>query len=1004
MIYRGADRMATSKPSLFKSSLFKPSLMTIALIAAGMSLGVVNAKDRSMKNTDKQSAERYALLAAEGEEPIDATETDSADEEEEGEVVVVTGYRGSLLRSIDEKRHADAVTEQLSADDLGSLPDISIADALTRLPGISAVRTGGQAAEINIRGLSGPFILTTMNGREQTSTSGSRSVAFDQYPSELISSGTVYKSQKASLIEGGIAGTVELKTASPLSNKKDHIFNVNVRGMYNDRADEISDSNKTGNRLSFSYQGKFAEDTLGVSLGYARLDQPHVSTQFIGLHYDANQDFNNDQIPDIHYSEGLELQHKGGTELRQGYVGAIEWAPNSDFVLKTDAFISKFDSEQFARGFRVKFGGAGAQYYNPIFEGNNVIGATVVRTPASFTRVEIVNDDDTKIANIENFGMNAQWNLTNQFTLTADATYSSADSDFQNRLLWSYVTEDATAANPVFDSNVAINYRLNGLNVADVSFNQDFTNLDQVMAAKYGSYPYIYSDNLRAFKLDGLYELDNNNWFRSFEMGYRYSEREYSRNRAVFQFGDEGAVSDSERPFRLTSDLATPQSFSGAFSHFPNYLAIDIDAVLAAWLPNGTRAGQSWGDSWTLTESGDVFENITAAYFQANIDMDVGNTPVTGNIGLRVVHTDQSATTLQFVDGDVLRGAQNIVDDFGVVNGDYAPGILGIKFTDYLPSMNLNFKITENSQIRFAAARVMSRPPIERLSSTLGGTYTELASDLETVARFDANNDNNPKLKPFKADQFDLSYEYYFDDSEGAFVAAVFYKDIKSFIDTFATPNYDFAANGFNVLETFGDPNIIDPDTGIPQSVFRVINGTYTTAVNNTEGGYMAGLELAYTQVFSMLPSPWSGLGVNVSYAYTDSEVSRFVSDLPGEVDNDTRFGGTTLKLPVEGLSRDVVSATLFYEYEGFETRINARHRSKFVHNQIAVNRQVTYFDGETVFDYQASYAFSEQGTILFQVNNLTDQSNKSYFGSEAQTGTIQLFGRQFFLGMTYQF
>jgi iron complex outermembrane recepter protein len=985
--------------------ILKPSLLTLALMTAGMSAQLVFAQEQQAAGAQvKEEAPITADELSENTQAAENAEQTDVAETEEGQVVVITGYRGSLVRSLDEKRAADTVTEQLSSDDLGSLPDISIADALTRLPGISAVRTGGQAAEINIRGLSGPFILTTMNGREQTSTSGSRSVSFDQYPSELISSGTVYKSQKASLIEGGIAGTVELKTASPLANRKEHTFNVNVRGMYNDRADEVFDSNSVGNRLSFSYQGKFADDTLGISLGYARLDQPHVSTQFIGLHYNENQDFDNDNIPDIHYSEGLELQHKGGTELRQGYVGAIEWAPTQDFIFKTDAFISKFDSEQFARGFRVKFGGPGANYYNPIFEGNNVIGANVVRTPQSFTRVEIANDDDTKIADIANYGMNAQWNLTEQFTLTADATYSSASSDFQNRLLWSYVTEDANAATPVFDSNVAINYRLNGLNVADVGFNQEFTNLDQVMAAKYGSYPYIYSDNLRAFKLDGVYELRNNDWFSSFEVGYRYSEREYRRERGVFQYGNEGAVSDTEGPFQLNSELATVTGFSGDFAHFPDYLAIDIDGVLAAWLPNRPEPGRSWADSWTMQQSGDVFENITAGYFQANIDAEVGNIPVTGNVGVRVVHTDQSATTLQNVEGDVERGAQNIVDDFGVVNSDYAPGILGTKFTDYLPSLNLNFKVTDNSQVRFAAARVMSRPPIERLSSTLGGTYSIISTDDETYARFDASNNDNPLLKPFKADQYDLSYEYYFDDSNGAFVAAIFYKDVKSFIDTFSTPNYDFAGNGFSVLDTYVDPDYDDGGSGVPAPELRVENGTYTTAVNNTEGGYMAGLELAYTQVFTMLPEPWSGLGATVSYSYTDSEVERFVSDLPGEVDDDTRFGGTTIALPVEGLSRDVLSATLFYEYENFETRINARHRSEFVHNQIAVNRQVTYFDGETVFDYQASYAFSDQGTVLFQINNLTDQSNKSYFGSTAQTGTIQLFGRQFFLGLTYQF
>ncbi|MEL7443534.1 MAG: TonB-dependent receptor plug domain-containing protein, partial [Pseudomonadota bacterium] len=150
------------------------------------------------------------------------------------ERIEVRGFSTSLIQSLNQKRFSDTVSEQISADDLGGLPDVSMADALTRLPGISAVRTGGQAAQINIRGLSGDFVFSTLNGREQVSTSGSRAIEFDQYPSELISEAAVYKSPKASLIEGGIAGTVELKTASPLAIEEQHKFSANMRGMYND--------------------------------------------------------------------------------------------------------------------------------------------------------------------------------------------------------------------------------------------------------------------------------------------------------------------------------------------------------------------------------------------------------------------------------------------------------------------------------------------------------------------------------------------------------------------------------------------------------------------------------------------------------------------------------------------------------------------------------------------------------------------------------------------------
>ena len=335
---------------------FKPNLVVSAFLASGLMMGNLPLyAQESQNNTEEEN-------------------------EESVEVIEVVGFSTSLIKSLNQKRFSDTVTEQLSADDLGGLPDVSIADALTRLPGITAVRTGGQAAEINIRGLSGEFVFSTLNGREQVSTTGNRAIDFSQYPSELISSGAVYKSPKASLIEGGVAGTVELKTASPLSNSEQHTFTANIRGMFNDRADEVPGANEYGQRISFSYQGKYFDETLGVALGYARLFQPFVATQFIGLAY--NRVLSEDDCEGCEgarFSEGFEMQHLGGEETRDGYVATIEWAPVDNFTLKSDIFYSKFDSENFARGFRVKLEAPNNQISNPVIVDNHVIGANVNR-------------------------------------------------------------------------------------------------------------------------------------------------------------------------------------------------------------------------------------------------------------------------------------------------------------------------------------------------------------------------------------------------------------------------------------------------------------------------------------------------------------------------------------------------------------------------------------------------------------------------------------------------
>lgn len=982
----------------------KLSVLTMALATAGFSVVYTPQLAFAAETTPTQQEAKQAQddnIKNDTNTNTESVETNkkASDEAANIERIEVKGYSKSLIDSLDAKRYGDTVSEQLSADDLGALPDVSMADALTRLPGISAVRTGGQAAEINIRGMSGGFVFSTLNGREQVSTSGTRSIEFDQYPSELISSAAVYKSPKASLIEGGVAGTVELQTVSPLQSDKDHSFLVNARGMYNDRASEVYGADEYGHRLSMSYQGKFFDDTLGVALGYARLKQPSVATQFIGLAYNDSKEVDGlandtngpiDAPANEYISEGFELQHLGGVEIRNGYMGAIEWAPRDNFKLKADAFLSRFDSESFARGFRVKFGGSGAAIANPVLDGNSVIGGTFNRTSKSYTRVETVNDDNQDFDEVNSFGLNADWQVTDRLNVAADISYSSAKSNFRNGLLWANVAVDANADTPVFDDNVSISYQLNGLNLPDVGFNQAdaFTDLDRVMVSKYGIYPYENEDAVKAYRLDFKYDLEND-YISSVEFGVRYSDRNYSNRRSVFEYGNDGAFSSAEPPLKLTSDMASVVDWQGEFSYFPSYLAIDLDAALAAWFPEGIpQPVQTWGNadgvldakgyttnySWTVLQSGEVFEKVFAAYAMVNFDTEIGGIPVTGNLGLRRVETDQSATVLENVGAHPELGAQYIVDDLGIVNNYYAPKIKGIDYVDYLPSLNLSFKITEDSQIRLAAAKVMSRPPINRLAGDASATAN---SD----GVINGSSTNNPYLKPFYADQYDISYEKYFD--EGAFVAALFYKNIDSFIDTVAITNFDFKGNGFNVPDY-----IVDPVTGVQTSTS---NGTYTTAMNNAEGGYIRGLELAYTQVFASLPDLFSGLGFNASYSYTESEVQSITS-----------LGGDSATQSLPGLSNNVFSATLFYGYEGFETRISARYRDAFVSEQVAINDQVVNFDSETVMDYQASYQVTDGLNVLFQVNNLTDEPTKSYFGTEQKTGTLQYFGREFFLGFTY--
>jgi len=131
---------------------------------------------------------------------------------------------------------------------------------------------------------------------------------------------------------------------------------------------------------------------------------------------------------------------------------------------------------------------------------------------------------------------------------------------------------------------------------------------------------------------------------------------------------------------------------------------------------------------------------------------------------------------------------------------------------------------------------------------------------------------------------------------------------------------------------------------------------------------------------------------MNASYSHTDSNVERTNS-----------LGGESKDIGMPGLSPNNFSATLFYDYENFSTRVNYRYREAFVANQVAVETQEVFYADEAVVDFQASYKLDNGLEFVFQANNLTDEPSKTYFGTEAQTGSIQYFGRQYFLGVNYR-
>ncbi|WOE75520.1 TonB-dependent receptor [Alterisphingorhabdus coralli] len=921
----------------------------------------------------------FGLLAASpaayAQDTQDTEPQQQAEDEEfdDDDVIVVSGFRSSVANAVQEKRNLDFIAEVVSADDIAGLPDVSIAESLARLPGVTSQRTGGQASAINIRGLSQDLVSASLNGREQVATSGNRIIEFNQYPSELIRQAAVYKTPMASIIEGGVAGRVELETARPLDNKEDFTATFNIRALYNDRADQSPDVGEFGYRFSASIQGKLANDTLGYALGYAKLYQPNVATRFVQFDFPipgnngspGDSDLDGNGTPDRR-SFGYEGVQFGGREDRDGLIGVLQWEPTPEFRVMVDGYYSRLQSDVKRRGFRVFSTQSGDTIItDPTIVNNAVTGGTFTnqRGVNDFNfalGTTLVNQDEGRDDELYTFGGNIAWDVSDSFTAALDVSYSRGESFFTNAGINSApFTRNADGDLVRQDSVpglISTTFQTNRLDLPTISnISGNFTDTSEFLVDGQFLVPQRDVDDLFAVALDFDVDL-NSSFFSSFEFGTRYATRDTQRTVTSLNLpnGFPGV------PFQVPDELVTIAGFEGGFAAngFPDFAVFDIDGVYNLALGNDLGVNQPTDQSqpFTLEQSFGVAEDVWAGYAQLNFDGEAGTIGVRGNIGLRLVNTDQSSNFLS--------------------GGDVASD--GANYWDVLPSANLILDLSPTDVLRISYTRQLSRPPLIDLGGAINATF-----GLDGVP---AGGGGNPQLRPFRANQFDISYEHYF-GNDGVFAAALFYKHLESFIIGGVVPDFNFVDAGVFIAPPAGDVTAPFQETG-PLS-----------APVNGDGGYVWGLELNFTYSFDdLLPAPLDGFGVIMNYSFSQSEL-----DFPDD------RSGLDISLPLPGLSEHVFNPTLYYEKSGFGGRVGMRHRSSFVAPQIGISQFVVTNAPETVFDAQLSYEFSETSTLsglklLAQANNFTDEPTRSFFGTRDQTGTLQFFGRTFFLGATYSF
>ncbi|WP_394205827.1 TonB-dependent receptor [Shewanella waksmanii] len=909
---------------------FKPSLLTLA-IAASM-------------GTTAYAAENDANNATVQDENI--------------EVIKVSGIRRSLQESQSVKMSSSSVVEAISAEDIGKLPDVSIAESLARLPGIAAQRLDGRANVVSIRGLGPDFSLATLNGREQASINDNRGVEFDQYPSELLNTVVVYKTPDASLMTQAIAGTVDMQTISPLRHGE-RTFAVNLRGEMNDLGALNAGSTDKGYRGSISYIDQFADDTIGVALGYSRMQSPNQEERWNAWGYPENDAGDKILGGAKPYVRSSELE-------RDGVMAVFEYEPNEQFRSVVDVFYTSFFDEQILRGIEIP-GAWGGGWANSGNTATTTEDGLVTEGAFQDAMVLVRNDTNTRDADSLSLGWNTEYIINGNWTVEADLAMSKVERTDIG--IETYAGTGRGNGVGAVEPNLGFKYTGDGRYLFDPSLNYADPDLiklggafswgpsiDGNMQDGFINKPEI-EDELKSLRLGTTYTFDDG-FMRSIEFGVNYTNREKSKVDNGEYLTLKGYEIGSGDNYMLTVPdeyLLSPTSL--AFFGMGDMLSYDALALYNADFYNSLDAALVQPERSTNTWQ--VEEEVTTFYVKADFETELGDMPLTGNFGVQAVQTNQSSNgkAVQDVNGNL-----EVVDSYG--EDDYL---------EWLPSMNISLGLTDSQRIVFAAARTMSRARMDQMNASASFNYDPTGPG----GIYYTGSSGNPQLKPWMANQFDLSYENYFSD-QGYFAIAAYYKKLENTVYT--------------------DTVFIDFEDVIPGVEPGKGQGSFDVPQNG-EGGYIQGIEASVSLDFGYFADALEGFGTILNGSYNDSEVKE-------KPDSDP--------IPLQGLSEKTFNATVYYERAGFEARISSRYRSEFLGEvtAISLSRQQVNVAAETVVDAQIGYDFGQGGftsldglSIMFQVNNLTDEPFTTYTGDDQrEVRDYQSYGRNYMLGANYRF
>ena len=920
--------------------------------------------------------------------------------------VIATGIRSSLKNSLDVKRSSSQVVDAISAEDVGKFPDNNIAESLQRITGVAIDRSGGEGQFITVRGLGPEFNTVTLNNRTLATDNDGREFSFDVLSSDIIQRAEVFKTSTPNLQSGGIGAVVNIVTARPLENSRNS-YAASLTGSYDTLREEISpegslvgswsnDEGTMGFAGGVSYSDRKSQRDRVLTNGFSeRSGAPFINTGGAGTAA-ATGLTDADDVDALPAGARVQQQAIVSRDVqdreRITVNGTAQFRPSDRAEITIDGLYTQFDIKSFDNQFSGFFS---PPFIDPVVDANGTVtsfsrpGLDFLARNPGLTTGPSQNDNVLTSANrkAETYliGANLDFEVSDSMTANFDVSTSKAERDGTNPFV---VLGALAPQSPLIQ----------------LPDNADITTLTNIVGAQDTSIQRLHFVNVNRTQVeDEIFEakgkLDwaaNNDMNTVITVGASYSDRTKTRNLfdnfSPTQGGGIfcaycGYATDFDdsilSPLNLGSFLGSASGSDNVPTQFLTasfedaFAQLNSDAAISD--PNRSGRGALSDDElrrrrdasnsflgfydpeFNPAGSFAVDETVTSVFFNSSWEANWGNVPIAANFGFRI---DQTETTSKGVDQPVRQFRESDGDtQLIAVFNDPTDVEVDNKYTNFLPSMNIKFDTSDNTVVRLAASKTVTRPTLTALG---------VANSFGGRANAPTSTGGNPQLEAFESKNFDASFEWYMDDLS-FFGVSAFYKDFGNFIEsqTISIPTE----------VVFPAGNASNPTTG---DVTRIVQRQDTRSRNGETGSIM-GLELAAQKAFD------NGFGVAANYTYVDSSIDR----LPGSGNED---------LDYNGLSPHSFNVSGFYERGPIQARATYNYRDEFLVAAFSDQGEPRQREAYGQVDVSAAYQINDTFQVFAEGINILDEDTRDFSRFENRFLTYEDTGSRFALGVRGNF